>query len=403
MQIVSLKVATSEEAQVRVQSLPAWLTKTTGILLQTEPLWIVPILGYSYLLTLSLVPGPSWLAWVGLAIACIPFLLRKIRWGYLSIRSAFEIPVAIFLAGAIIGVIISTDLALSIRTFQSLLVGILFYYSAVNYQHPRLLIVVGGFLVMIFWFLVPVSAYIGIIPVSPTTTISSKLIGLLGNLPILTQPTIDGTPILTWGSAYGVALPMLVLAAILIGVLLFSQKTWLRIISLFFCIVLFLIMYSIASEGIERLFNGTTLQSRIDLWKDTIHMIKMNPISGLGLGMPLLFTYGAFEFEIHHPHNSYLEVYANVGIIGILAGLVCLFFLAKLSVSIIRGGRSNPWYSFGIGLLIATFVIVLFSIIDTFLSGHIAKHSGGYYYALSLVPWGLGAGLVMSQRIIESK
>jgi len=40
-------------------------------------------------------------------------------------------------------------------------------------------------------------------------------------------------------------------------------------------------------------------------------------------------------------------------------------------------------------------------LVDTFLSGHIIKYSGGYYYVMSLAPWILGAGLVMSRRILN--
>ena len=381
----------------------AWLQKLADILLAIEPLWVIPILAYSYFLTLSLVPGPSYLAWAGLSIACIPFILRKLRWGYFSVRSAFEIPAAIFLAGAIVGLIVSIDFSLSIRTFQSLLVGISFYYSAVNYKYPKLLIVAGGVLFMTLWFIFPVTAYVQQAPTLLTENpLASWLITLVNRLPLVTQPSIDGEAIIIWrGSGYGVALPLLVLAAISLGVLLFSHKTWLRIISFVVCVLLLLVMYSMADEAIERLLNGTSINGRLDLWKDTIHMIKLNPITGLGLGMPLLFTYGIFNEAISHPHNSYLELYANTGILGVIAGVVCLLILVKLSISIIRGDRLSSWYSVGIGFLLAIFIVAFFSLVDTFLSGHIAKYSAGYYYVISLIPWGLGAGLVMSDRILR--
>jgi len=398
----------SEKAPVKVEEASStnnslsWLSKLADILLVMEPLWVIPILAYSYLLTLSLVPGPSYLAWVGLAVACIPFVLRKLRWGYFSIRSAFEIPAAIFLAGAIVGLIVSINFDLSIRTFQSLLAGVLFYYSAVNYRHPRLLIAAGGILFMAFWFIVPVTAYIGGVAITPTTTLGAKLLELSQKLPSVAQPSIGGDAIMTGsGSGYGIALPLLVLAAIFLGVLLFSHRTWLRIVSFVACAILFIIMYSIASAGIERLLIGKSVSDRIGLWTDTIHMLKLNPITGLGLGMPLLSTYGTFNEVISHPHNSYLELYANAGILGVIAGVVCLVILVKLAVNIMRRDRSHSWYSVGIGFLLAIFIVSLFSVVDTFLSGHIAKHSGGYYYAISLIPWGLGAGLVMSQRVLK--
>ena len=94
MNLLSSETTLSRVEQTRIISLPAWCVKTIYILLLLEPVFVIPILAYSYLLTASVVPGPSWFAWVGLVIASIPFSLRKIYWGYFSIRSAFEIPAA---------------------------------------------------------------------------------------------------------------------------------------------------------------------------------------------------------------------------------------------------------------------------------------------------------------------
>ena len=378
-----------------------WLAMLADFLLAIEPVWLIPILVYSYAHTLSIVPGPSYTAWIGISIACIPFILQKIRWGYFSIRSAFELPAALLIIGAIVGLLVSIDFPLSIRTFQSLLLGALTYYLAINYKHPRALMVSFSFIFFLLWLAIPSLALLQRLTLTPGQLTSPWLLRLAEWLPQVSQPLIGEEAILTQGSTYGVAYPLMVCASILLGIAFFHKNTFLRIASILIFVIVVAIMVSVAGYSISRLFSGATVDSRMVLWKDTVHMLRQNPITGLGLGMPLLFTYGSFESEIHHPHNSYLELYANAGLLGVIAAVIAFIIAIGIAKSILRANRKSSWYGIGIGLFMALLFSAFFSLVDTFLSGHIIKYSGGYYYVMSLAPWILGAGLVMSRRILN--
>jgi len=386
------------------------LERTADILLKIEPVWVLPLLGYSYTLTLALVPGPSYLAWVYLALACIPFILRKLRWDYFSVRSAFEIPALIFLAGAIVGLTVSIDVSLSLRTFQSLIACILLFYMVLNYKHPKPLL---ALIVIICSFAL---IYPGIAYIQRMSVLSEEFLGtgrwliwLADRLPQMPQPAIDGEAIITRTSAYGMVVPLLLPTATLLGIALFGTKISIRLISVLFFAVFMFMMFSIAGEGIARLIDGVTVSCRLTKWQDTIYLLKENPITGLGLGMPLLYTRGIFadmvaEGNYNHVHNSYLELYANVGILGVIAAVIAAFLVVKVAIRIVRTDRSNPWYSIGIGYLLFTFGLGFLCIFDTMLSGHVAQSKEhGYYYVMSMLPWLLGACLVAIYKVLNQK
>jgi len=404
MENISSEKAASVTEEVNANSrVIVWLQKLADILLAIEPTWVLSVLTYSYMLTASIVPGPSYLVWLGLAVACIPFVLRKLRWGYFSIRSAFEIPAAIFLAGAIVGLIVSINFDLSIRTFQSLLVCVLAYYSFVNCRHPRTLLVVFCILFSAFWIVVPSLAFLKSITLSSTTGPVSWIGNIVERMPQILRLSIEGDSIINSGAVYNIAFPIMLLVTVLLGVVIFCHKWWLRASSLILGAILLVTLFAITDEGLYRLFSGTTFETRIDLWKDTIHMIKQNPLTGLGLGMPLLFTYGTFETRFTHPHNSYLELYANTGILGAIAVVISLIIVIKIAIDIIKSDASNQWYCLGIGLIFALLASAGFGLVLTSSSGYLFAHNDGYYYGVSIVPWILGAGLVMIRRTLREQ
>ncbi len=83
--------------------------------------------------------------------------------------------------------------------------------------------------------------------------------------------------------------------------------------------------------------NTNSLFERLYLWKNTIKLIQENPWTGLGAGNWILYwpkygiggaTYlssGAMHFE--HPHNEYLLIFAEYGIIGFILFIAILISL----------------------------------------------------------------------------
>ncbi len=114
--------------------------------------------------------------------------------------------------------------------------------------------------------------------------------------------------------------------------------------------------------------------NRIPAWRNTLEMIKDNPISGVGIGQwqhyyPLYYDKVARDVifneknRLHKLHNDYLETFANVGLVGYIF-LIWLFVLVSAKIWRVL---SNPLdesriFVFSISMgLIGFLVVAIFS------------------------------------------
>ena len=91
--------------------------------------------------------------------------------------------------------------------------------------------------------------------------------------------------------------------------------------------------------------SAASIDFRPQTWLDTIVMIKDRPVLGFGPGnYGLTFEdhrtrFQARRIETVHPHNEYLELLAEYGVVG---GMLVLWVLTSVSVQMIRFIRMSP-------------------------------------------------------------
>lgn len=165
------------------------------------------------------------------------------------------------------------------------------------------------------------------------------------------------------------------LAAIVLGLTLFYDK---RFSFLFFLIPLVLLFYH--GQMVERflsLFSGedTSVGLRFALWESTIAMIEEHPLLGVGWGSYYL-AYPDYNFFIQdehvlifHAHNMYLNMLAEVGIIGGAAFLLTFFEQGFLCWKLYRGKASLFTRTMGLGGLLMVMAIAVIGMSDHVLFG----------------------------------
>ena len=132
---------------------------------------------------------------------------------------------------------------------------------------------------------------------------------------------------------------------------------------------------SVDSESkIDRLqsINVDEGYSRFPAWVNTLEMIKDNPIAGVGVGQwpqsyPLYYDRVMKDIifnekvKLKRLHNEYLEIFANVGLIGYLF-LIWLLFLIGKKVHSVLSDINNPYrvYILGVSLGLVGFSVVAF-------------------------------------------
>jgi hypothetical protein len=342
------------------------LDKASGFLLLTEPAWVFAAVSLVYL---SLIfDWASFLPWLMLAIAFIPFPLRQIRLGYLSQRTPFDIPLIVFLVAIIVGMSVSDHPAISLGAFQTFLAMLAFYYSVINYSRPAGLIKWGLGIAILGLFI-------------PSVFVLSKAF---------------------YPPPHGLGIGLVIIGAIALGIAIFGRKAIPRVLSGILCSAFlgWTIFFLSETGALHRLFAFQTFRGRWSLWSDTFHLMHGSSIfSGLGLGCwPLISP----SWHVGHVHNAYLELYVNTGVFGIIAFICFAAVVVKLAIDIIHSSRKNRYYGLSIGVLLAILAVALAGIVESAPFGFgIVRGGAGYHYIFSPIPWVLAGLLVMARRLLR--
>lgn len=123
--------------------------------------------------------------------------------------------------------------------------------------------------------------------------------------------------------------------------LLFNKKTrWPAIVMTIVSLVSL-----VSSPGLSGLKNEVFLQDRsgqlrLNMWAETIEFLSDHPLTGAGLASykTLIYPYRIDKWieVFHHPHNIFLTIWVNVGLLGLIGFVWILvwFFRVALSCSI---------------------------------------------------------------------
>jgi putative inorganic carbon (hco3(-)) transporter len=96
------------------------------------------------------------------------------------------------------------------------------------------------------------------------------------------------------------------------------------------------ILVVVATERLLSLFDGGSGSLRLELWRSSIAMIRDNPIFGVGLDqflyqyLPRYVSPAAWpERFTSHPHQIVLDVWLNLGIMGLLLAAFFVYFAVR--------------------------------------------------------------------------
>lgn len=377
------------------------LFKIANVLLIYEPLWGGIILAFAYFILLGIISSiPLYVVWICIGIGVIPFFIRRRFLGYWGIRNMFELPIALFLIGAFIGLMYSINYEVSLRAFQSCLLLILFYYMLVNTRHSILLVKIIIVLTCIGCFIGPFFALAqGLPPAFNSEWIKTALSWIADHIPRLPKPSMHVNPFATWVN--GLVMLPLIVVPIIICITIFSKKLVVKIIGTCFSLIFVCFLFSILGEGFFRLWAGISLGSRLDLWQSAFSVIKQHPFTGAGLGMPLILVDPVYHRPegYTHIHNTYLELYANTGILGLIAGFIAAIIVIKYAYVILRKNQDNVNFGIIAGVFASIGTLVVFGMFSSVPFALLINGTTTYYYVMSPVPWILGAVLVMLAKV----
>lgn len=111
---------------------------------------------------------------------------------------------------------------------------------------------------------------------------------------------------------------------------------------------------------------------RLALWRSTLTLLRERPCFGVGPGNFLSAYRTRYvlptawqEFNLQHPHNIYLDLWASLGALGLLAGGALLIAMANTFVSALRDRRlDSPQAALLLGLLGSFAALLAHGLVD---------------------------------------
>jgi len=164
---------------------------------------------------------------------------------------------------------------------------------------------------------------------------------------------------------------LFVAGALAVGAGLSTRKRWLAVaavaalIALSFVFLppdaLILRFASLASEDLSG-------DLRLQVWKDSLHLVAAYPLLGCGLGgyesAFLKFNTGAPMLTMDYAHNDYLQLLAELGILGFLiVAILMLAILLKAVSAALQHPKANDRY-LGLACTGAMTAIFIHSVVD---------------------------------------
>lgn len=278
----------------------------------------------------------------------------------------------LFLLALFISIIFSTDKANSLRELYKYINGILIFLVAISLNYKQRLgvikiIVLAGFVISLlaiyqyFFGFAHILGYLAKHKISSSFTldyIQRRRVffpfvspNTLGAFMIIIIPLILGL----WNKKKKILLNPLFFFLILVSFTLLLTKSLGALLSIFLGLIIYFclhtpleknhlaksktwdkkklllitgllitigIVFLIRQAAIKQHFLPSfSLRMRLNYWKDTLKIIKASPLTGIGLG----------NFNLTHSrfsHNSYLQIWAEMGILGIISilGLISTVF-----------------------------------------------------------------------------
>jgi len=162
------------------------------------------------------------------------------------------------------------------------------------------------------------------------------------------------------------------------------------------------LLIALTPHGIERvmgLFSAeqNTVWERKMLWKGTWEMIKAHPVLGFGINT---FTQYFWKFrpaeypDLRYAHNSYLQMWAETGIIGLVAFLSTVFVVIKVTAGgLMRKAKSGSKGLILLGLFAGYTGFLFQSGIDTHL----------FSLRLTTLFWVVTAYIMSINKVLEGE
>lgn len=402
-----------------------WQTLVETIL-KFQPLFAVPV----YFSVLVNTP-PLWLS---LIIAIIPLGLRFWLTRHFIQRTPFDLPILFFILGTVVGLAVAPNKEVALGALSSTLASILIYYGIVSNSeagNKYWLWMAGTIcvitLLMSIWFFsqgsakhLPFNQWVfKLFEGLPKTSGPVLQWNSLGVLLAVVIPPLFAMALFKSGTCLRIV--TLILSFIFLGILFLtlSGSGWVAVVCglvpVIMCWRLWMAVIVVPAVGITSAvvasnaktlwsvpnISGAAVLSRVEIWVRTIPLFTdYHFITGIGLGTWFELYSRLYGATPGHMHNSYLQLYTDTGILGVLALITAAAVFVRLTVNILPTSKQSPWYGVAVGFMGAIIAGAVFGCFDVTTTVTIVTTTSYIYLSVPLL-WVWAALFVVAHKHIN--
>jgi len=155
--------------------------------------------------------------------------------------------------------------------------------------------------------------------------------------------------------------------------LLIHKKTrWPTITLGFVSLVCLVSLPQFSNVKNEILSQDRSGQIRLTMWQDTLKFLGNHPMVGAGLAayqqkiIPYHSQVNGENIEIfHHPHNIFLTMWVNLGLLGLISFILIVYSLLLIPYSLYKQNTIKPFNHSTIYLLASLITILIMGLVDS--------------------------------------
>ena len=385
------------------------MSNIVKVILAIQPVFVAPVF-FSVLFGAP----PLWASWI---IALLPVFLRLWQERLLFRRTPFDIPVALFTAGIIVGCVVSPDGKAAGDALHTSLASILIYYGITSNRAAKnsYWMATGGVICLVvlglaIWFFLQGTGKV--LPFNEWAFRSATPMGEISGMQlnphslatalIVAIPAAFSLTLLRNSTVWRYLGLILGIVLLLVLVLTGSGSGWLVVTAVLTLMLLFcwpkamgvalpllavMVWLVVANYGkipwLSQVFGVDSVLSRVEMWRNTLGLLGDSPLGGLGLGAWFDVYNSHYGTEIVNAHNSYLQLYADTGILGGVALVAAAVMFVRLGWPVLKSSRQNPWYGVGLGIVTGIIAGGLMSLVETIITGTVVE-SGALSHYISI-------------------
>jgi O-antigen ligase len=102
---------------------------------------------------------------------------------------------------------------------------------------------------------------------------------------------------------------------------------------------------------VVKMFPISSVTTRVQFWKDTLELLQNHYITGLGIGHWFELYLPYTPWPIMNPHNSYLQLYTDTGLLGGIAMITAGVIFLSVGWNILRSSTNSTIKGIAVGVI----------------------------------------------------